>query len=169
MYDGRPGDNCLFGGKELMFLVQKAAAVCPVCVVAVGSGLWLAEKLGVDELIASLWIGALATALTIVLADKGRKFKFLRSEFLATLFSYFLTWGTLAFQGKIGNPFCRIWGMDKIWLGLTLGVIIFWGGVLADRWLRKKNEGKGFFPFQKVVLPVGAAVLISFIIDWLVC
>ena len=62
--------------------IKSAFAVCPVCVVAVGSGLFIAEKLGVDDLIAAIWIGGLVTALAIALADKFRLIKLPRPKYL---------------------------------------------------------------------------------------
>ena len=43
----------------LLISSRVAHAVCPVCTVAVGAGLGLAEWLGIDDSISGLWIGAL--------------------------------------------------------------------------------------------------------------
>lgn len=39
-------------------LTAKAQAVCPVCTVAVGTGVGLSRWLGVDDTITGLWLGA---------------------------------------------------------------------------------------------------------------
>ena len=150
-------------------MIKPVYATCPVCVVAVGGGLWLAEKLGVDDLIASIWIGALVTAFAIVLADKFKKIRLPKPEISWTIVFYLLTLVTLELNGNLNNPYCKIWGVCKIWLGVTIGTIVFWLGVLLDKWLRKKNNNKVFFPFQKVAFPVAAILLVSWLFYFLIC
>ncbi len=74
-----------------MIFVKPVLAVCPVCVIAVGSGLVIAEKLGVDDLIAALWIGSFITAIAIVLAGKFQRLKLPKAEISWTVIFYFLT------------------------------------------------------------------------------
>jgi hypothetical protein len=50
-----------------------------------------------------------------------------------------------------------------------VGTIVFWLGVLLDKLARKKNNGKVFFPFQKVILPVVAVLLVSWLFYLLIC
>ena len=111
-----------------MIFAKPVFATCPVCIVAVGSGLWIAKQLGVDDLIASIWIGALITAMAIAF---GPKFKLVRlpfPEFSWTLIFYLMTIIFLGIQGNLNNPLCRIWGVCRIWLGLTVGTILIWIG-----------------------------------------
>ena len=152
-----------------MIFIKPAFATCPVCVVAVGSGLWLAEKIGVDDLIAAIWIGALVTAFAIALGEKGKRIKLPKPEIAWTIIFYLLTIATLQIQGKLNNPNCKIWGVCRIWLGITLGTVVFWLGFLFDRWLRTKNNQRPFFPFQKVILPVTAIILLSLFFYFFVC
>ncbi len=139
--------------------VKPVFATCPVCVVAVGGGLAIAERLGVDTLIAAVWIGALITSVATAFKNKLR----------GTIIFYLLTLGFLKLQGKLNNPYCKIWGVCKIWLGITVGTVVFWLGVLFDRWLRTKNDGKVFFPFQKVACPLIAVLLFTLIFNFLIC
>lgn len=152
-----------------MIFAKPVFATCPVCVVAVGGGLWMAEKLGVDDLIAAIWIGALVTALAVALADKFKKIKLPQPEISWSVIFYLLTLATLQLQGTLNNPYCKIWGVCRIWLGMTIGTIVFWLGVLLDRFLRTKNNNKVFFPFQKVVFPVIIVLLTSLIFYFAVC
>lgn len=152
-----------------MILVKQVFATCPVCIVAVGSGLWLAEKLGVDDLIAAIWIGALVTATAVALADKSRWLKLPKPKISWSIIFYFLTVATLELQGKLNNPYCKIWGVCRIWLGITVGTVVFWLGAIVDCWLRTKNDNKVFFPFQKVVIPVAIVLLTSFIFYVVIC
>ena len=152
-----------------MMLAKPVWATCPVCVVAVGSGLWLAETLGVDDLIAAIWIGGSITAIAFWLAGKWKRVKLPQPEVSWSVIFYLTTLAFLKFQGKLWHPDCRIWGICKIFLGLTIGVIFFWLGVLIDRWLRKINRGRVYFPFQKVVLPLLTILLISFVFHLIIC
>ncbi|MFH1561552.1 MAG: hypothetical protein ABID04_03170 [Patescibacteria group bacterium] len=164
-----------------MIFVKPALATCPVCIVAVGGGLAIAEKLGVDDLIAAIWIGALITASAIAFAPKmtrinkiflnkiSQKNKFLTLEVSWTIISYLLTIVTLQIQGTLNNPTCKIWGVCKVWLGITVGTITIWLGAIIDKFLRSKNNGKVFFPFQKVALPFVATLIASLIFYLLIC
>ena len=152
-----------------MIFVKPVFATCPVCVVAVGGGLWIAEKLGIDELVVSIWIGALVTAFAIALADKFKKIKLPQPEVSWSVIFYLLSLATLQLQGTLDNPYCKIWGVCRIWLGITIGTIIFWLGVLLDQFLRTKNENRVFFPFQKVVLPVVFVLFASLVFYLLIC
>lgn len=150
-------------------MIKPVYATCPVCVVAVGGGLWLAEKLGVDDLIAAIWIGAFVTAFAVVLTDKFKKIRLPKPEISWTVIFYLLTLATLEISGTLNNPYCKIWGVCKIWLGVTIGTIALWLGVLLDKLARKKNNNKVFFPFQKVIFPVAAISLVSLLFYLLVC
>ena len=152
-----------------MIFVKSVYAVCPVCIVAVGSGLAIAEALGVDDLLAAIWIGALVTSSAFWMADKFKIIKLPLPEISWSIVFYILTIATLYIDNKLGNPYCRIWGIDKIWLGMTLGTILFWLGVIGDRLLRKTNNGKVYFPFQKVILPVFAIVIPTIILQLTIC
>jgi len=151
-------------------LVKSVYATCPVCVVAVGGGLWLAQVLGIDDLIASIWIGALTTTLAIAFGPKFRRIKLPFPEFSWTVISYVLTIVYLGLQGTLNNPYCRIWGICKVWLGITIGTIIIWIGYTLDKFLRTKSKnGKAFFPFQKVVIPFALTAVMSLIFYLLIC
>lgn len=152
-----------------MMFIRPVYATCPVCIVAVGGGLWIAEKLGVDDLIASIWIGALVTAFAIALAGKWKLIKLPKPKVSWTIIFYALTLLALQINGNLNNPYCKIWGVCKIWLGVTIGTIVFWLGVLLDGGLRTKNNGKVFFPFQKVVTPIFTTLIASLIFYLLVC
>jgi len=152
-----------------MIFMRPVYATCPVCVITAGGGLWLAQKLGVDDLIASLWIGSLTTAFALAFADKFRLLRLPRPRVSWTVISYLLTILFLELTGHLNNPNCKIWGICKIWLGVTVGTAVFWLGVLLDEFLRTKNEGRVFFPFQKVFIPVLATLLSSLGFYLLIC
>ncbi|MCX6720535.1 MAG: hypothetical protein NTW11_01910 [Candidatus Staskawiczbacteria bacterium] len=142
-----------------------AKAICPVCVVAVGAGLGFSRWLGVDDVVSSIWIGALLFALSvwtiIWLGKKGWSFKY--DGVVIFLAYYLLTLVPLYYADIVGHPLNKIWGIDKIIFGSAIGTITFVLSYLLHNYLKKKNGGKSFFPYQKVVLPVAITIIVSII------
>jgi len=155
----------------LGLLAGPAQAVCPVCVVAVGAGLGLSEYLGIDDTIAGLWVGGLLVAITIWTINWFNKKnwhlgnKDIR-DIVITLAYYGLTIWPLWSQDLIGHPYNRFWGIDKLILGIGLGSLSF---LAASLWYNriKKRRGHALFPFQKVVMPLGALVILSLLFYFL--
>ncbi len=133
-----------------------AKAVCPVCVVAVGAGLGFSRWLGVDDVVSSVWIGGLLASLSmwtlVWLKRKGWGFKF--DTAVVWIAYYGLTLVPLYFADIVGHPLNKIFGIDKIIFGAIAGTVIFLASVTAHNFLKAKNAGKSFFPYQKVVVPV---------------
>jgi hypothetical protein len=160
-----------FSLPALALAALPAKAVCPVCVVAVGAGLSLSEYLGIDDSIAGLWIGGLlvsVSAWTITWFNKKNwdfKNRAWRNVITFALY-YILTLWPLWAQGLIGNPANRLWGMDKVLLGVVVGTL---GFTAATLWYNniKKTRGHAHFPFQKVVMPFSALLILSFIFYFL--
>lgn len=148
-------------------LALKAQAVCPVCVVAVGAGLGLSEYLGIDDAIAGLWVGGMLIAVTIWTINwfnqKNWRLgnKDMRDILIAAAY-YILTVWPLWSRGFIGNPANKLWGVDKLALGIICGSLAF---LLASMWYNriKKKRGHAHFPFQKVVMPVSALAILSLV------
>ena len=143
-----------------------ANAVCPVCVVAVGAGLGFSRWIGIDDAISSMWIGALLVSLsiwTIIWLDKkGWGFKY--KKIIVPAAYYLLTFLPLWYYGIIGHPFNIIFGIDKITFGIIFGTAVFLATVWFHNYLKQKNNGKSFFPYQKVVLPVVILLIFSTIL-----
>ena len=164
--------SCLFGFLSAVFVAGAAHAFCPVCTVAVGAGLEGARVLGVDDVITGLWAGGLMLSLSAwtanYMATHGIKNRFLY------LLNYVVYYGLLAliYVLPVGNPTLRfnattLWGVDSFLLGVIVGSIVFW---LAGKWyqnIKAKNGGHAWFPFQKVVWPLGA-LLIATLIFWFI-
>lgn len=152
----------------LSALIAKSTyAVCPVCTVAVGAGLGLAEWLGIDDTISGLWIGGLAVSLIIWTISwlNGKEIKFYGRKILVTAGYYLIIVGPLWWKGFIGkNPFNTFCGMDRLLFGIILGTVLFSAGVLVHNHLRKKNEGKSYFKGQKIVVATVPLVIASIIL-----
>lgn len=142
-----------------------AQAVCPVCTFAVGMGIGLSHKLGIDDTITGLWIGALiasSIAWTVNILTRYN-IKFIgRKPFIAGAYLLMFLW-PLYHYSYIGIPGNTLWGQDKLLLGIIIGIITFTIGCIWYSYQKSRNQGHAQFPFQKVVMPVGLLVLISII------
>ena len=149
----------------LAVLPFSASAVCPVCVVAVGAGMGFSRWLGIDDSITGIWIGGLTLSIVIWNINwfQKKNIKFPARNILTFLAYYVLILVSLRWSNLIGHPENMLWGMDKILLGITIGTIFFALGNSYYAYLKNKNNGHGYFPFQKVVTPVLSLLLISFI------
>lgn len=153
-----------------MIFANSVSAVCPLCVVAVGAGLGLSRWLGVDDVVSSLWIGALLASVSIWtiiwLVKKGWGFK--SQKIVVPAAYYLLTFLPLYLADIAGHPLNKIFGIDKIVFGTVLGTAIFLLSVKFHNFLKTKNNGKSFFQYQKVVLSVIILAIISIILYFII-
>lgn len=150
----------------LLISARVAHAVCPVCTVAVGAGLGLAEYLGIDDSISGLWIGALIVSMSIWTINwlDGKNIRFKGSKILIFLAYFAIIILPLWFKGKIGHPLHTLCGIDKLLFGIILGSVLFAAGVLAHNYLRKRNGEKSYFQGQKIVAGVAPIIIASLIL-----
>lgn len=141
-----------------LLFVPSVLAQCPICIVTVGGGMLLAEKLGIDDLLVSIWISALNVALSFWLASKI-KIKYLNNPFILTALMFATTLGYFYFTNQIGVASNRLFGIDKIIFGQIIGTVAMIGGNLFYQSV-KNRLGRTPFPYAKVVFPF-ASVLIS--------
>jgi len=141
-------------------------AVCPVCTVAVGAGLGLAEWLGIDDSISGLWIGALIVSMSLWTINwlNGRNIRFRGRKILIFLGYYIIVILPLWYKGKIGHPLNRLCGIDKLLFGIILGSILFSAGVIVHNYIRKRNGDISYFKGQKIAFPVGLLLIASIIL-----
>lgn len=153
------------------FLVASVASaqVCPVCVVAIGAGLGLSRWLGIDDLVSSVWIGAFLVAITSWTLSyiKKKGWSFTDDGIVITLIYTVLTFIPLYYAKIVGQPLNQIWGIDKIIFGSIIGAAVLFLAHWLHLYLKKKNNGKSFFPYQRVVIPVAALILTSLIL-WMI-
>lgn len=153
----------------LFFWPFSVKAVCPLCgIIAVG-GLGLSRWLGIDDTISGTWIGGLVVSLILWLLDfldkKQIDFKFKKT--IVWFSFYILIIAPFYFAGILGHPENRIWGIDKLLTGIFLGSLVFYLGSRLHLFLKKESQGKSFFPFQKVVIPILFLFILSFIFYFL--
>ena len=150
-----------------LLFAKKVWAVCPICTLAVGAGVGFSRYIGIDDTITGLWIGGLIVSMitwTESWLDKKRiNFK---GRIYANIAGYILlVIVPLYYSGIIGNPLNTLCacGMDKLLFGIIAGSIAFWCGASWYFYLKEKNGGHAYFPFQKVAMPVAPLIILSLI------
>lgn len=144
---------------SLYFIFSTSAlAQCPVCIVTVGGGMLLAKKLGIDDLIVSLWISGLNVAIAYWLAPKF-KYKILKNPYISIILLLASTLFYFQFTDQISANSNRFLGIDKIIFGQVLGTLLVIFGHLIDQFIRSKNNNQVLFYYQKVILPLSLLIL----------
>jgi hypothetical protein len=60
-----------------------------------------------------------------------------------------------------GHPLNKLFGVDKLLLGMILGAIGFtWVAIWYEK-IKANNGGHAIFPFQKVVMPLSLLTILS--------
>lgn len=136
------------------------SAQCPVCVVTIGGGMYLAQKLGIDDLLISIWISALNVAITFWMAPKI-KIKFFKNPYVLSLSMMALALVYFQFTDQIGGITNRVLGVDKIILGQIVGLLTMYLGNYLYDFTKEKNGNRTLFPYAKVVFPVGLVVAVT--------
>lgn len=139
--------------------------MCPVCTVGVAVGVGLSRWLKIDDAISGIWIGALILALAIWtwqwLYRKKDKKPFIVLGLLVFGF-WLLTFIPLDYAGLLDGC-TTLGGMNRLVFGSLIGVIAAAIGILMDKYIRSKKEGKAAFSYQKVILPLSLLILASLI------
>jgi hypothetical protein len=150
---------------------KKALAVCPICTIAVSAGMGLSRWLGIDDSITGLWIGGLTVSMIIWteswLDKKNINFK---GRIYANIAGYYaLIIIPLYYSKIIGSPLNTLCacGLDKLLFGIIFGSVAFWFGASWYFYLKEKNDGHAYFPFQKVVMPISPLIIFSLVFYFL--
>lgn len=155
----------------LMPLKARATSIaCPVCAVAIASGLGLSRALGVRDAVVGVWMGALLLALshgTIIWLQNKKNWRFIWLDMLIYAATYSLllplylgSHATLIFNLK------TIVGVDEFLFSVLIGSLTLFSSSKFYQFMKNKN-GKPHFPFEKVALPIGALLLTSVIFQLL--
>ncbi len=146
-----------------------ARAICPVCTMAIAAGLGLSRWLGIDDLITGTWLGALLFAgllwynSTLVRKNKTAHQILIRDIIFLAITGVLVIWPLYYFK-IIGDPLRKIWGIDKLLVGIVAGLMVFGLSLLVDKLLRWKRNGKALFPYQKVIIPVTLLLIASYLL-----
>jgi hypothetical protein len=154
----------------IFFAGFASAQPCPVCVVAIGAGLGFSRWIGIDDVISSIWIGALLVSIISLTLTymKKKSWDFHDDGIVITLLYLTLTYIPLYYAGILGHPLNQIWGLDKIIFGSTVGAFMVYAGHWIHAYLKKKNNGKVFFSYQRVAVPVTVLLFTSLIFYFII-
>jgi hypothetical protein len=143
----------------------------PLCAIGIAGGLGLSKLLGIDDLILGFWIGALILSFSVqfnkFLIKKGKVFPLsFWIVFLITWFSSFLPiWNKLGW----GESSC-FYGLPRIMAGSFLGMLIlFFSDWLDNIILKRFHDDKVYFPYQRIIIPIIALIIVSAIFELWVC
>jgi hypothetical protein len=146
-----------------LFAGVAAQAFCPVCTLAVAGGVGLSRWLGVDDTITGLWIGGFLVSMVIWTLDwlAKKKINFVAKKSVTAAVWYLMVVAPLWLSDIIGHPMNRIWGVDKLVVGIFFGSVFFLAGGGLHFYLKKRNGDKVYFPYQKVVFAIGPLIILS--------
>lgn len=140
-----------------------ANPACAVCTVAVGATLGISRKLGIDDTVIGVWLGAflmLMVVWTIVFCKKKNwRFHGMFWVILAVTFSLVIpiyTFGYITYEAR------TIFGIDAFLISVIAGAVIIPVSDKLYLFMKKKNGGHAHFPFEKVFVPVAMLALVSF-------
>ncbi len=148
--------------------VPTVNAQCPVCIVTVGGGLFIAKKLGLDSLLTALWISGLNVAISFWFVSFIKKPKFLKNPFLWTVIMLASTYIYLTSTKQMYHKNDTFLHIDKVLVGLIAGTFVWLLGIGVDKLMRKYNNGNVLFFYQKVIVPLTLLIVASGIFGLLV-
>jgi len=126
--------------------IQSVYANCPLCIVTVGGGLLIAKKLGIDDLLVSIWISGLNTSIAFYLSTKIKN-KILKNPYIWSFLFYLSTYIYLFLTHQIGVSTNKFMGVDKINFGMTIGLIVtLYANIISNK--------RKLFDYQKVIIPI---------------
>ncbi|KXB07010.1 hypothetical protein AKJ51_02220 [candidate division MSBL1 archaeon SCGC-AAA382A20] len=141
-----------------LFISDYALAHCPVCTLAVGTGVAAARFYGVDSTIIGVWLGAFIISTGLWLTNLLRSRNLLPNSYtdLQNFLISFLVFLSFAIpfyvSGLIGNPKYTVWGMDKLLLGMVVGSSLSYLGPEISAWIKRRNGDNVVLPFQGAVI-----------------
>ena len=148
-----------------LLITQTIFAVCPFCTFAVGAGIGLTQYFGIDDTVTGLWIGGFVVSLIILTNDwfKKKKLTFYGYKCIVAVAYYAFTIMPLYLNSIIGHVLNKLWGIDRLLLGIVIGSVIFFIGAISYNFLKKHNNNHAYFPFQKVIMPIAPLIILSII------
>ena len=147
--------TALAAGLGFVSTAGQAAAHCPLCTAAVGTGLITARLFGVNDIVSGIWVGAFIISIALWL-DKAlrRKYKpILGQGVILSVIAFLSTVIPFYFAGLF-NTGGLFLGVEKLLFGAIAGSIITYLGIFTSLKLKSANENKVLFPFQTIVFVI---------------
>ena len=153
-----------------LFLSFKALAepCTMLCPLAIGAGLGLAKKYGMDTCVLGVFSGALfiTVGYIFIRVFEKRGWRFRGRNPLLLLVGFSLV-GTVYLQSLTYAP--TIIGflyIDSFLLANLLGAAAFIIGAHLYQWMKAKNGGRAHFPFEKTVVPLVLVGLTALMVNY---
>ncbi|MCR4917777.1 MAG: hypothetical protein K5912_02410 [Alphaproteobacteria bacterium] len=153
--------TALFGS----FMATNAFAnpACAVCTVAIGGALSVSRKLGVCDNAVAVWVGAFLVILGYWLIkwfDK-KNWHFWGRNAILILLSFSAIAGLYIHHLEYNPCF---WILDPFLLCAILGGAIYILSQKLYEFMKRHNNNHAHFPFEKVVMAIGALLITSILI-----
>ncbi len=140
-----------------------ANPACPICTIAVGASLEIARRLGVDDAVVGVWAGALLVMLgfwTIRWFEK-KNWNFWGRDFWLITLSVSMI-GFIYINELVYTPQpILVFYLDPFLFSTLVGAFVMYYSSELYQVMKAKNGGHAHFPFEKVVIPVVALLLVS--------
>ncbi len=144
-----------------------AHAHCPLCVAGAGAGLSLSRILGIDDSITGIWFAAFLGAMSLWFANTLNKRFIPMQSFVIYLATFLLTVLSFYKFGLVNEHNGLILNLPKLVFGVVFGGAIFYSTDLINQAI-KKSKGKVLFPYQPIIFSLGAMLLLSFVVFYLI-
>jgi hypothetical protein len=82
---------------------------------------------------------------------------------------FLLTFVPLQFTNILGHKYNKIFGMDRLLFSSIAGAILVQLSITINSWLKKRNNNKVYFPYQKIAIPLALLIVFSFVFYFAFC
>jgi len=139
-----------------------------MCAAVMGGGFIFAKKLGIDDLIIGLWVGGFILAISMWLSKKAIKAGIKNKLVSIAVYTVpcIITLSMIIFIPGLFEFGNILFGIEKLYLGIIIGGLVFWLSKLTDTALMKSNKGLVLFPLQSIVLSLSFIALVSLFIHF---
>jgi len=166
--------NIIVNMKKLLFSFalfltsKKVLATCPVCVAAAGAGLGIGRKLGVSDAVIAVWLASSLTLSSIWLGNwiikKYKLFPIGRLIHLLTFIIHALVIYFMYQKEYIIYNMNLLFGIDDFLAGSVIGCIVTYLQLKFYQYIKKRNNNKPHFPYEKVAILIATLILTTTII-----
>lgn len=141
-------------------------AHCPLCVAGAGAGLSLSRVLGIDDSITGVWLAAFLGATSFWINNSIKRKVIPFQEPL--IYLVILVTTTISFYkfGLINEHNGLIFSLPKLTFGILVGGTVFYAVDKLNSLIRKARGS--LFPYQSIVFSLGAMLLLSVAIYFLI-
>lgn len=148
-----------------LLTAQAVFAICPLCTFVVGAGIGLTQYFGIDDTVTGLWIGGFIVSIALLTTDwfKKKNIVFYGYQAVVAVIYYAVIIIPLYLIGIVGHVLNKLWGIDRLLLGIIIGSLVFSIAILSYNLLKKNNNDHAYFPFQKIVMAVAPLIILSMI------